>query len=153
MKNILIILLAFVAFAVNGQDLSRNRGGLKMDEFFPYYAGVAADTVGLTQDTVEVKWFVNKPKDLLYNWQTKVTETRGRGLVTISLQGRVFSTDAWTNITSIIYSGGGTDTTVNFTQHTIASVVPYNHFRLYYTKANTLGAVKIIYVAGNLKYN
>ncbi len=151
MRNILLFLFAVVAIAVNGQDLSRDRGGLKVSEYFPYYAGVAGDTCGTTQDTMEYKWFVNKERALLYDWNVKVTEKRGRGLLTISLQGRNFSTESWTNITSTTYYGGGTDTTVKFSQQTTASAVFYNHFRVYLTKANTLGAVNLNFITGSLK--
>jgi hypothetical protein len=152
MRKLIILLTALVAIAVNGQDKSVSKELNRIDCFFNY-PGVTADTCGVTQDTIEYKWFVNKEYDLLYDVQCKVQEIRGRGVNTISLQGRKFSNDAWTNITSITYYGGGTDTTVNFTQHTIASVVPYNHLRVYITKANSLGATKLVYISGALKHN
>lgn len=152
MKKILIILFAIVAMAINAQDRSKSFE-LQRDDIFARYTGVSADSVGVTQDTLEYKWFVNKEYDLLYDVQVKQTELRGRGLNTVSLQGRKFSTDAWTNITSVTYYGGGTDTTINFTQHTIASVVPYNHLRVYITKNNSAGATIVNFINLAVKHN
>lgn len=153
-KIIFITLISLVAFVANAQDRSKSFS-LGRDDIFFAYTGVAADTCGVTQDTLEYKWFINKEYDLLYDVNVKLTEVRGRGVCTVSLQGRKFETDDWTNITSVIYYGGGTDTTITFTQHTIASVVPYNHLRAYVVKVpiNTLGATKITFVKGAVKHN
>lgn len=150
MKKLFIILMAFVAIAVNAQNLQcySTAGG---NGFFPYYYGVAQDTIGVTQDTVAVDFDIIKPMDLFYDVQVKLTEVRGRGYLKTSLQGRIFNTDDWTNIEDRTYWGTGSDTTFNYTQHTTAS--KYNYFRIYCTKANSLGATKISYVRFSLHDN
>jgi hypothetical protein len=155
MKKI-FILFAFTLLFVSGfaQDRSLSATLGREDIFFKY-PGVAKDSCGVTQDTLEYKWFINKAYDLLYDVQVKLTEIRGRGLCTVSLQGRKFESDSWSNITSVIYYGGGTDTTITFTQHTIASAVAWNHLRAYIVKVpiNTVGAVKVSFVQGAVKHN
>jgi len=150
-KFIIMLALIAVAAMASAQDRSKHFELGRNDIFFNY-TGTVADSIGVTQDTVEYKWFINKEYDLFYDVQVKVKEIRGRGLNTISLQGRTFSNDAWTNITSITYYGGGSDTTVNFTQHTTGSAVPYNHLRIYITKANNLGATQVVYISGAVKH-
>jgi hypothetical protein len=156
MRNIFIILmLTLVAYVSTAQDKTRyigSGGALAVDNYFPAYlpsAGMSlGDTVSTNHDSIAVQTFINKPQATYYNWQTKVLDVSSGGKVSVSLQGKKFNAEAFTNITTVIYYGSGNDSTINFTQETTKQF--YNTYRVLYKFV--AGKTKISSCFGSIKY-
>ena len=104
---------------------------LKPNQFAYVYTGVSVDSVSVNDTVFAKEIFVNKPTTLYYNVSVKITEIASASC-TISLQGKIFSDDVYTNITTATYSGGGSDTTVIFTQNTTKQFYRYYRVRIVY---------------------
>ncbi len=63
--------------------------------------------------------------------KVKIDELTGNGSCAVSLQGKKFSGDAWSNITTVNYAGGGSDTTFTISDGTARL---YRYYRLYVDK-------------------
>lgn len=102
MKKLLVIMsvLLLSVAALTAQDRSVSRV-LGTNYTMLEYQGVAADTLGISVDTLEYTLRVDKNRPVLHNIQVQ-TDTMATidGTVTaaVLLQGRVFSTDSWSNI-------------------------------------------------------
>ena len=105
---------------------------LKPSNYALVYTGLAVDTISATDTAWTYEVFVNKPTSLFYNVSTKITELASPGKCAVSLQGKIFSDDDYTNITTQSYLGSGTDTTIVFTQNTTKQFYRYYRVRVVY---------------------
>lgn len=107
------------------------------------YTGVATDTLGtVTATTWSYEIPVNKAEGLYYVGKVKVSDktTGAAGVCTIKIQGKYFAADAYTDITTVSWTGvGSTDTTAVFTS--ISNKVYYRFIR--YLVTNTSGKSKV----------
>ncbi len=111
-KFLMFLILAIGFFSANAQTI------LKVDNYVYLYTGVAADTVS-TVDTLWTKDIqLNKLEGLFYNGKVKVSDITAGAKCKVSIKGKIFATDAYTNITTVQWYGGGTDTTILFTSNT-----------------------------------
>lgn len=62
------------------------------------YTGVAADTVGTEQDTLNFEILVNKNTAVNCNARVEVTRTGSSETYAIHLEGKVFENDSWVSI-------------------------------------------------------
>jgi len=99
-KLILIFITLFVGFSVYAQDTTETRT-MSKDQTLYYYIGTAADTFGTTVTNRLYQMNANKNKSLYSNIEMKIdTTTTIDGTVQkdFVLQGRIFSSDSWTDI-------------------------------------------------------
>jgi len=102
MKKLLVIMsvLLLSVAALTAQDRSVSRV-LGTNYTMLEYQGVAADTLGISVDTLEYTLRVDKNVPVLHNIQVKtdtVSTIDGTVTAAVLLQGRIFSTDSWSNI-------------------------------------------------------
>ena len=83
-----------------------------------------------------------------YNYPVKVNvklhvhELAGTGNCAVSLQGKQFNGDGWTNITTVNYAGSGSDTTITITDGTARQ---YQYYRVFLDKVYaTAGRVGVM---------
>lgn len=146
MKKILIALFVFVAIAVNAQK-AISIAPLDLNVVWvKEYVGVATDTLGtVTATTWSYEIPVNKAEGLFYVGKIKVSDktTGANGVCTVKLQGKYFAADAYTDITSVAWTGvGSTDSTITYTS--ITNKVYYRYLR--YLVTNTGGKSKVDFV-------
>lgn len=101
----------------------------------------AADTVS-RNDTV---WdfqvlLTNFDWPVKSQWEMRLDEVSGAGATDISLQGKMFSADSWTNISTVNYASGGSDTTFTISDATARA---YRYFRIYLDKAAGTGVLEV----------
>jgi len=152
MKKLLVImsvlLLSVAALTAQDRTVSRVLGtNYTMLE----YQGVAADALGISVDTLEYTLRVDKNRPVLHNIQVKTSPVGTiDGVITASvfLQGRVFSTDSWSNIDVTKTAQNVTsELTVNFYSDlsamldtTAANTAPfYRQYRVLILFDNTTG--------------
>lgn len=106
MKRFFIILLAFVAFAVNAQDKVLGR--------YDYFLAWGDVDEALSGTTAEYKTILVQ-KDHRYYYDAYVNlDSAGDGTnFTIVLQGSIDGTN-WTNITSVTWAVSSSDTTIRY---------------------------------------
>lgn len=145
MKKLISILLLLLAAYLAA--FSQTNKTIATDKYIIEYTGVAtADTVGGTVTTWDKPILLDSYNKVFYNFKVKVTETTAFAC-TIKLRGKVFSDDAYTDITTKTYTGVGTDTTVTFIQDTAAS--KYRYFDVLVTQ--TVGKGKISNIKASFK--
>ena len=153
MKKVVLLLFAFGALAINAQDLTRNGANgstLKSNDWSFMYTGEASDTLTTNQDSISVAWFINKPQSQFYDFYVVLDETTAGGQANISLQGKKFKDQAWTNITTTKYWGSlstGADTTILFSQTSTKQF--YNYYRVLGVFLAT--KTKIVEIRGSVK--
>jgi len=123
-KALLLIGLIVVTLGVLAQDKSYD---LPRTDYYHAFTFTAADTVSENDSLYYVQLFLNKAEPIKYNIETKITKV-DTVVTTVTLQGKVFSTDSWTDITAVSYIGTGTDTTIHYTENTTAKY--YRYLRL-----------------------
>lgn len=144
-KAILSFILVAVCF-LSVQNIDAQN--LATDQFVYDYSGVASDTVGIGTTTWFKELNINKPQMLYYNNQLKVTKVSGSPRATIKLQGKIFSTDTYTDITTTAYYGTTADTTINYTQ--VTTKQSYRYYKLLITA--TAGRTKVTWYKASYKY-
>lgn len=129
MKKILALVILFVSFVAVSAQTSK-QVTLKPAQYYFTYTGVAADNVNAA--TKDSTWNMivrlNKSDGVLYNVKVKVADLTAGATAKVILQGRNFATDSWTTIISIAWKGGGTDTTVVFSN--VSSKIYYRHLNV-----------------------
>lgn len=145
MKNLLLIIsLLFVGSITT---IAQTNKVISTDKYIVEYNGVAtSDTVGGTVTTWNKPILLDSYNKVFYNFKVKVSETASFAC-TVKLQGKVFSDDSYTDITTKTYTGIGTDTTVTFIQDTSAS--KYRYFNVLITR--TAGTGKLTYIKSSFK--
>lgn len=139
MKKIVLLLAVLFALGVNSYAQSTTNY---------YYENVGVnDTLGSVNETLNVPILFQIPEAVYYNNRVKVTND-GSLECTIALQGKVFDTDSYTTITTITYTGVGSDTTVVFSQPTTKQV--YRYYNVLITR--TAGVGTFNFAKFSLKY-
>lgn len=146
MKKFSMLLIAFAMCFIAMPKA--NAQTLLPAEYLFDYAGVSTDTVGNGTTTWSKEIIVNKSQMLYYNKQLKVTKVSGSPRATIKLQGKNFSTDAYTDITTTAYYGTTADTTINYTQ--VSTKQPYRYYKFLITA--TAGKTKVTWLKASYKY-
>lgn len=146
MKKLILFLFVTLAFAVNAQKAIQIAPLDYNTVWIHEYTGVATDTLGtVTATTWSYEIPVNKPDGLFYVGKIKVADktTGAAGVCTVKIQGKYFSADAYTDITSVSWTGiGSTDSTIVYTS--VSNKVYYRYLRFLVT--NTSGKSKIYFV-------
>ena len=151
MKKILIALFVFVAFAASAQK-AISIAPLDLSTVWVHeYVGAATDTLGtVTATTWSYEIPVNKPDGLFYVGKIKLADktTGANGVCTVKLQGKYFAADAYSDITSVAWTGvGSTDTTITYTS--VSNKVYYRYLR--YLVTNTGGKSKVLFTKTLIK--
>jgi hypothetical protein len=133
MKKMLFVIAILGLFAVQavGQDRTYQFNYPAMYYSLPYRA---ADSVSSnsSDSTWYFQWVLSE-----FAWpnktdvKIKVDELSGTGSCAVSLQGKKFSGDSWSNITTVNYAGGGSDTTFTISDGTARL---YRYYRIYVDK-------------------
>jgi hypothetical protein len=144
MKKIFLALVLMVAFVANAQKAYTPPAFAgEAGQWIVEYAGVAAYTLGtVTATTWSYAATINKPDGVFYVGKIKVSDktTGAAGVCTVKLQGKYFAADAYTDITSVSWTGiNNTDTTITYTS--VTNKVYYRYLRFLVT--NTGGKSKV----------
>jgi len=137
----LIIAIGFLASTVKAQTI------LPVEKYVFSYVGVATDTVGVGTTVWNKAIQLNKLDGLFYNANIKVSDVTAGATATIKLKGKVFGSDTYTDITTVLWKGGGTDTTIVFTSNTNKVYWRYLQFEVTRTNAK----LKVDYINLSLK--
>lgn len=136
-------LIAFLILAIGFACLpSKAQTILPVGKFIYSYTGVATDTVGATSTTWSKEIQLNKLDGLFYNSSVKVSDAVAGAKCSVALQGKYFSTDEYTTITTVTWYGGGTDTTILFTQN--SSKIYYRYLKYLVTNVTPRAKVSLI---------
>lgn len=119
-KFIILIALAIAGFSFSGTYAQKliTPNPLATDVYLVDYTGLASDTVGVGNTTWGYVQLLNKSDGLYYNAKVKVSDVTAGAACTVKLQGKYFDDDAFADITTYTWYGGGTDTTLVFTSNT-----------------------------------
>jgi len=151
MKKIILLLLVMVAVVANAQKAVVIAPLDFSNVWVNEYVGVATDTLGtVTATTWSYEIPVNKPDGLMYVGKIKVSDktTGANGVCTVKMQGKYFAADAYTDITTVSWTGiGSTDSTITFTS--VSSKVYYRYLR--YLVTDTGGKSKVDYTKTLIK--
>lgn len=137
----MLLLIAVLGIAISsiGQDKNVSFGDATWMYEFPF---TTADSVSQFDTLYYVQFTTNKPSPVKYDIQVGIDKLSGTPVTAISLQGKKWAGDAWTNITTVSY-GGTADTTINFTQ--VSTAQYYRMFRVLHDKVGTgAGKYKIL---------
>ena len=151
MKKYILFLFVIIAFAANAQK-AISIAPLDLNIAWVHeYTGVATDTLGtVTATTWSYEIPVNKADGLFYVGKIKVSDktTGANGVCTVKLQGKYFLADAYTDITSVSWTGvGSTDSTITYTS--VSNKVYYRYLR--YLVTNTGGKSKVDFTKTMIK--
>ncbi|HRY33404.1 MAG TPA: hypothetical protein P5531_10600 [Bacteroidales bacterium] len=116
---------------------------LKSDQYYQDITFSTRDTITDNDTLYTVDYDLNKAMPVKYNVAVKLTKVSGAPLVVASLQGKVFSTDTWTNITSVTWHGSSSDTTIKYTQNSTAQY--YRFLRLQFDANTTAQKSRLTY--------
>lgn len=118
MKKIFLLTFLFgLTFSLFAQDRTVPFTFTQDNQYLAYTGSSALDRVSSTADSLAILFTLNKTYPVQYNGLIKV-DSVSTPRVLITLQGRVFESDTWTTITSIIYTGTTSathDSTMRFT--------------------------------------
>lgn len=146
MKKIILFLFVMLAFVANAQKAIQIAPLDYNSVWINEYTGVATDTLGtVTATTWSYEIPVNKSDGLYYVGKIKVSDktTGAAGVCTVKIQGKYFAADAYTDITTVSWTGvGSTDSTIVYTS--VSNKVYYRYLRFHVT--NTSGKSKIDFV-------
>lgn len=142
-KFIFIIVALIMTFAVKAQVAKVDAPWDFANKWVSEYTGTAVDTLGtVTATTWSYTYPINKPDGVMYVGKVKVSDktTGAAGVCTIKIRGKYFEADAWTDITTISWTGvGSTDTTAVFTS--VSNKVYYRYLNFLVT--NSSGKSKV----------
>lgn len=140
----ILAIMSAVVFSQTSKQVT-----LKPAQYYLMYTGIAADSINAaTKDsTWNMVVRLNKGDGVLYNAKVKVQDLTAGATAKIILQGRNFATDSWTTITTKAWKGGGTDTTVLFTN--VSSKIYYRH--LNFKLSGTANKAKLSYINLSIK--
>jgi len=141
MKKLLLVTMLFAFAFAQAQTI------LPVKTYIYTYTGVATDTVGSGTTTWNKAIQLNKLDGLYYNAKVKVSDVVDGAACTVKLQGKIFSTDSYTDISTVTWTGAGTDTTILFTQN--SNKVYYRYLNFLVTR--TAGKLKVDYINLSLK--
>lgn len=127
-RLVLLIGLVLILGGVFAQDRSYTLTNPVSYYSLPYRA---ADSV--SSKSSDSTWYfqvllANFDYPVKVNMKVTLDEISGTGSCAFSLQGKQFSGDSWTNITTVNYSGAGSDTTFTITDGTARQFRYYRGF-------------------------
>lgn len=137
-KLVSILAIMFVTIVTIAQT---NTVISRVNNYFEYTGVATADTVGGTVTTWNKPILLSGEEALFYYSKVKVTETADFAC-TIKLQGKYFDSDTFTDITTINYTGVGSDTTAIFSE--LSTAVKYKHFNILVTRTAGTGKVSFV---------
>lgn len=141
MKKFILLLMALVTLSVSAQTTTK----LTAPQYFYKYTGLATDTVGAVGTTWSKAILLNKSTALYYTVSVKVADQTAGAKCSVKLQGKIFDADNYSDITTITWYGGGTDSTLVF--QNISTRVYYRYFRVYVTQIANKAKVSAINVS------
>lgn len=142
MKKLIIILVMFAFVVATYAQADKTMAANDSKGSWLYESSLGSgDTIGAGDSTWYYTVYPNKGERLYYNISINIDSVGGTGgvanLVPVILQGRDLSSDSFTNIDTIAWTGSASatnDTTIRFTQETTAQF--YTEYRLSITAAN-----------------
>ena len=141
MKNIFLLLIMLISLVSFSQDKQKS---LNINQYYYEYSLGASDTVSNNDTLWYAQLFLNKTEPIKYDIQVKVDSLSGTPTTDISLQGKVFESDSWTNITTVSWAGTTSDTTFTYTENSTAKY--YRYLRVYNDANTTAQKYKINYI-------
>src|SRR5690554_2344490 len=102
MKKFLFLLTALICLI---SVSSTAQTVLPAKKYIYEYTGVASDSVGVVNTTWNKAIQLNKLDGLFYNAAVKVSDVTEDATCTIKLQGKMFATDTYTDITELEWTG------------------------------------------------
>lgn len=136
---LLIIALGFGCMPVKAQIV------LPVQKFIYQFTGAASDTVGAVSTTWSKELQLNKLDGLFYNASVKVSDSTVGAKCSVALQGKYFADDAYTTITTVTWYGGGTDSTILFTQN--SNKIYYRYLKVLVTRVAAKAKVSQINIS------
>lgn len=134
----LIFLLSFimVGFIATAQTTAVTKSLFKIPTtaYIYQYVGTASDSLGAVRDSILFPLYVESFNPTWYDFKVRIHEVVSPCNVAVQLQGRKFSTDSWSTITTTTYKGVGTDTSILFNQTT--TLQHYNYYQLVFKRAS-----------------
>jgi len=113
-KFILISLLLGLVLGTTGV-YAQTPTKLKESTYTVEYTGETdVDTLGTSATTWSKAYQLQKKMGVKYYAQVKVSDRTADATDTIIVQGKYFAADSYTSIDTVVWYGGGTDTTVVF---------------------------------------
>jgi hypothetical protein len=166
MKKLIFIFIAlFIGVAAYSQDRTVEYPVLTPERSIVDYTGVSADTLGTTVDSLAFDVKIEKHRPVLYGTEISISPVSAiDGTVTydVKLQGKVWSTDSWSDISSSTAIDPTNDTNADLTEFNsdLSEVIDtsattttpfYRYFRLLVTFNTTTGLdpgeqIKVDYV-------
>lgn len=132
MKNIyLISLVCLLSFSVSAQVTLKTKPQTEITNTswsFNVSLGLA-DTVGVRQDSVSIPLYVNSVDSLKEEIKLVLTEVVSPARTIVQYQARRSDTDTWTTLSSFLYTGAGTDTTIRI-RNVLYKAWPYKRVML-----------------------
>jgi hypothetical protein len=141
------ILLFALSIAIFSSFAQTNKPILTSNYIYEYTGDATKDTVGGTVTTWNKPITFGVPTANYYNFKVKLTET-ATFAGTVKLQGKIHDNDAYTDITTVTYTGAGADTTIVFSQPTTKQM--YRTYNVLVTR--TSGTGKLTYIYSSIKY-
>lgn len=134
-------------FAASAQTVTKPQITMRLDEYLVKSVGLTTDTVGVGKTVLQIPIYIQKNELTYYDAQLKLDSINGAVKVTATLQGKKFSTDAWSDISSDVYNGLSADTIITFSNTTTKQAYNYYQFKI----SRTSGTAKINYVFLHVK--
>ena len=133
MKKLIFILIAFVGISIVATAQTGKAAAFGSSYFYEYTGGVADSAISGTPWAKELT--LNKEDGIFYQMQIKLSDQVAAAGAIVKLQGKVFATDAYTDIDSKRWYGGGTDTIINLSN--ISTKVYWRYFNTLVTQTAT----------------
>jgi hypothetical protein len=134
MKKVMILLFGIaliMSFSVNAQDHSKT---LKSSAYYYEFSFTSSDYVEAS-DTYYVQVTSRKLEPLKYSIKVEMDSISGDPQVAVSIQGKVFTGDSWTNISTTTWMGTASDT--SFILSEISTAKYYRYWRVYFVATGT----------------
>ncbi len=126
-----------MSFSVNAQDQSKT---LKSSAYYYEFPFTSSDYVEAS-DTYYVQVTSRKVEPLKYDIKVGMDSISGAPQVAVSIQGKVFTGDSWTNISTTTWMGTASDTSFILTETSTAKY--YRYWRVYFVATGTAQKVEI----------
>ena len=148
-KLFLLLLVAIIAISAGAATTLTKSKVLKPYVWFDNYTGTTVDSLGVGQTTWNYEIRINKPDAVLYDVRIKVADksTGSNGAAVIKLQGKRFSGDNYSDITTKTWYGGGADTTISITESSTKTLYRYLNVNV----VRSAGTLKVDYLKTSLK--
>lgn len=122
MKKFLILAISMICFLeIGAQDRSMNGGvavAFSQDQSYYKYTGISTDAINTTYDSLGMIFTMNKSRPTRYDFKVRVDTVhlgaRYSGIYSAKLQGRKFTTDTWTDITTVTSTHQTKDSSIYF---------------------------------------